>query len=85
MLTHKEELRILRKDNVGPWVRFRRCLRIYSAKEKQSLFYANAIKRVSDGIVCGSLTITARPQWMRYEEYNNLRKLQNRVDKKRKA
>lgn len=60
----------------------RRWLGIYTNSEREMLTYSKRIKRLSMSIMCGTKTITKRPEWMKYEDYKKMRALQKKVGNK---
>lgn len=63
---------------------FRRWLGIYSKEEREVLDYARKLKKTAMQIALGQLILTSRPEWMRYEDWVEARKLQNKLEKRRR-
>ena len=54
---------------------FRRWLGIYSKEERD---YARKLKKTTMQIARDQLTLLSRPEWMRHEDWVEVRKLQNK-------
>lgn len=64
---------------------FRRWLGIYSKEEREVLDYArklNELKKTTMQIARGQLTLLSRPEWMRHEDWVEVRKLQNKLERR---
>lgn len=62
---------------------FRRWIGIYTQQEKEVIAYTDRIKEEAISITKGK-SLIIRPQWMRIEDFRELRKLYNRIQKNRK-
>ena len=63
---------------------FRRWLGIYSKEEREVLDYARKLKKTTMQIARGQLTLLSRPKWMRHEDWVEVRKLQNKLERRRR-
>ena len=63
---------------------FRRWLGIYSKEEREVLDYARKLKKTTMQIARGQLTLFSRPEWMRHEDWVEVRKLQNKLERRRR-
>ena len=63
---------------------FRRWLGIYSKEEREVLDYARKLKKTTMQIARGQLTLLSRPKWMRHEDWREVRKLQNKLERRRR-
>ena len=63
---------------------FRRWLGIYSKEEREVLDYARKLKKTTMQIARGQLTLLSRPEWMRHEDWVEVRKLQNKLERRRR-
>ena len=63
---------------------FRRWLGIYSKEEREVLDYARKLKKITMRIARGQLTLSSRPEWMRHEDWVEVRKLQNKLERRRR-
>ena len=63
---------------------FRRWLGIYSKEEREVLDYARKLKKTTMQIARGQLTLLSRPYWMRHEDWVEVRKLQNKLERRRR-
>ena len=63
---------------------FRRWLGIYSKEEREVLDYARKLKKITMRIARGQLTLFSRPEWMRHEDWVEVRKLQNKLERRRR-
>lgn len=63
---------------------FRRWLGIYSKEEREVLDYARKLKKTTLQIARGQLSLLSRPEWMRYEDWVKVRKLQNKLERRRR-
>lgn len=63
---------------------FRRWLGIYSKEEREVLDYARKLKKTTMQIARGQLSLLSRPEWMRYEDWVKVRKLQNKLERRRR-
>jgi hypothetical protein len=63
---------------------FRRWLGIYSKEEREVLDYARKLKKTTMQIARGQLTLFSRPGWMRHEDWVEVRKLQNKLERRRR-
>lgn len=63
---------------------FRRWLGIYSKEEREVLDYARKLKKTTMRIARGQLSLLSRPEWMRYEDWVEVRKLQNKLERRRR-
>ena len=63
---------------------FRRWLGIYSKEEREVLDYARKLKKTTMQIARGQLTLLSRPKWMRHEDWGEVRKLQNKLERRRR-
>lgn len=64
------------KDFAQPasfWTALRRWLGIYTKDERQHLQYNARLKNYSEAVFMGVEILTARPDWMDYEDYITLR------------
>lgn len=61
----------------------RRWLGIYSKKEREVLDYARKLKTTAMQIARGRLTLLSRPDWMRYEDWREVRKLQTKLERRK--
>ena len=61
---------------------FRRWLGIYSKEERDVLDYARKLKKTTMRIARGQLTLSSRPEWMRHEDWVEVRKLQNKLERR---
>ena len=62
---------------------FRRWLGIYSRDEWEVLGYARKLKMTTMQIARGQLTLLSRPDWMRYEDWREVRKLQTKLERRK--
>jgi hypothetical protein len=62
----------------------RRWLGIYSKEEREVLDYARKLKKTTMQIARGQLTLLSRPYWMRHEDWVEVRKLQNKLERRRR-
>jgi hypothetical protein len=60
----------------------RRWLGIYSKEEREVLDYARKLKKTTMQIARGQLTLLSRPYWMRHEDWREVRKLQNKLERR---
>lgn len=65
------------------WQTFRRWLGIYTSEEKEVIAYSRRIKAETIAVAMRQKVVTSRPDWMRYEDYQKLRALQNKVERKK--
>lgn len=63
---------------------FRRWLGIYSKEEREVLDYARKLKKTTMQIARGQLTLLSRPEWMRHEDWVEVRKLQTKLERRRR-
>ena len=68
---------------VNAWGRVRRAFGIFTKDEKEVLAYARKVQALAMDIVHHRKVITARPEWLRIEDYHSLQRLQKRVTTKR--
>ena len=61
-----------------------RWLGIYSKGEREVLDYARKLKKTTMQIARGQLTLLSRPEWMRHEDWVEVRKLQNKLERRRR-
>ena len=61
---------------------FRRWLGIYSKEEREVLDYARKLKKTTMQIARGQLTLLSRPEWMRHEDWVEVRKLQTKLERR---
>ena len=59
----------------------RRWLGIYSKEEREVLDYARKLKTTT--IAQGQLTLLSCPDWMRYEDWREVRKLQTKLERRK--
>ena len=69
-------------DYTAKGVVFRRWLGIYSKEEREVLDYARKLKKTTMQIARGQLTLLSRPEWMRHEDWVEVRKLQNKLERR---
>lgn len=62
----------------------RRWLGIYSKEEREVLDYARKLKKTAMQIARGQLALLSRPDWMRYEGWREVRKLQTKIERRRR-
>ena len=62
----------------------RRWFGIYSKEEREVLDYARKLKETTMQIARGQLTLSSRPYWMRYEDWREVRRLQNKLERRRR-
>ena len=63
---------------------FRRWLGIYSKGEREVLDYARKLKKTTMQIARGQLSLLSRPEWMRHEDWVEVRKLQTKIERRRR-
>ena len=63
---------------------FRRWLGIYSKEEREVLDYARKLKKTTMRIARGQQSLLSRPEWMRHEDWVEVRKLQNKLERRRR-
>ena len=63
---------------------FRRWLGLYSKEEREGLDYARKLKKTTMQIARGQQSLLSRPDWMRYEDWREVRKLQNKLERRRR-
>lgn len=63
---------------------FRRWLGIYSKEEREVLDYARKLKKTTMQIARGQLALLSRPEWMRHKDWVEVRKLQNKLERRRR-
>ena len=63
---------------------FRRWLGIYSKEEREVLDYARKLKKTTVQIARGQQSLLSRPEWMRHEDWVEVRKLQNKLERRRR-
>lgn len=61
----------------------RRWLGIYSKEEREVLDYTRKLKKTTMQIARGRLTLLSRPDWMRYEDWREVRKLQTKLERRK--
>ena len=61
---------------------FRRWLGIYSKEEREVLDYARKLKKTTMQIARGQQSLLSRPYWMRHEDWVEVRKLQNKLERR---
>lgn len=71
-------------ESTGFWGEFRRWLGFYTKDEREVIAYSKKLKRYAFGIRDGKERLTRRPEWMRHEDYREMRKLQQRFEKRRR-
>ena len=76
-----EKLGLLPTGKIGV---FRRWLGIYSKEERKVLGYARKLKKTTMQIARGQLTLLSRPYWMRHEDWVEVRKLQTKLERRRR-
>ena len=59
----------------------RRWLGIYSKEEREVLDYARKLKKTTMQIARGQQSLLSRPDWMRYEDWREVRKLQTKLER----
>lgn len=64
------------------WQTFRRWLGIYTRDEKEVINYSRRLKAETLAVAMRQKVVASRPDWMRYEDYQKLRALQNKVERK---
>lgn len=62
----------------------RRWLGIYSKEEREVLDYARKLKKTAMQIARGQQSLLSRPDWMRYEDWREVRKLQTKIERGRR-
>nr|UVX87330.1 MAG: hypothetical protein [Bacteriophage sp.] len=63
---------------------FRRWLGIYSKEEREVLDYARKLKKTTMQIARGQQSLLSRPYWMRHEDWVEVRKLQTKLERRRR-
>ena len=63
---------------------FRRWLGIYSKEEREVLDYARKLKKTTMQIARGQQSLLSRPHWMRHEDWVEVRKLQTKLERRRR-
>lgn len=63
---------------------FRRWLGIYSKEEREVLDYARKLKKTTMRIARGQQSLLSRPEWMRHEDWVEVRKLQTKLERRRR-
>ena len=63
---------------------FRRWLGIYSKEEREVLDYARKLKKITMQIARGQQSLLSRPYWMRHEDWVEVRKLQTKLERRRR-
>jgi hypothetical protein len=62
----------------------RRWLGIYSKEEREVLDYARKLKKTTMQIARGQQSLLSRPYWMRHEDWVEVRKLQTKLERRRR-
>lgn len=62
---------------------FRRWLGIYSKEEREVLDYARKLKKTTMQIARGQQSLLSRPEWMRHEDWVEVRKLQTKLERRK--
>ena len=60
----------------------RRWFGIYSKEEREVLDYSRKLKETTMRIARGQQNLLSRPDWMRYEDWREVRKLQNKLERR---
>lgn len=85
----RAEAEVKPQDGLAPvdsaWQKFRRWLGIYTREEKEVMGYAQRIKQETIAVVSRQKVVTGRPDWMRYEDYQKLCALQNKVERQKRG
>ena len=63
---------------------FRRWLGIYSKEEREVLDCARKLKKITMQIARGQQSLLSRPYWMRHEDWVEVRKLQTKLERRRR-
>ena len=61
---------------------FRRWLGIYSKEEQEVLDYTRKLKKATMRIARGQQSLLSRPEWMRHEDWVEVRKLQTKLERR---
>ena len=62
----------------------RRWFGIYSKEEREVLDYSRKLKETTMQIARGQQSLRSRPEWMRHEDWREVRRLQNKLERRRR-